>query len=249
MRRRLLILVSTLSISILAAPAIAAQHLWGASYLDWSGALLSKDSSVSQVIQPLELSGYMFWEAGWNWDNAPDGGYGGVQTSGITATGKVSDIAIFSIWNGIEAMPGRDAGCLPFDGEGVGYSCRLPIKLNAGSKYKITFSQAKSRGSDWWMAQITQPKRAPQVIGYIRANTKNLRSSNWNNFIEYWGEQVACEAVGRASARFYRPTSSKKSVRFSKPVFSRPQEACVKSSLDRTNSNNPASVTMRFGGM
>lgn len=87
-------------------PANAGQQQWGASYLDWSGALLSSTSTVSQVIQPLEISPNMYWEAGWHWDNVPDGGYGGIQSKGILANGTISDLAIFSIWNGLGAVPG-----------------------------------------------------------------------------------------------------------------------------------------------
>ena len=46
------------------SPANAAQQQWGASYLDWSGALLSVDSTISQIIQPIEVSPQMYWEAG-----------------------------------------------------------------------------------------------------------------------------------------------------------------------------------------
>jgi hypothetical protein len=65
------------------------------AYLDWSGALLSVDSTISQIIQPLEVSPQMYWEAGWHWDNVPDGGYGGIQSKGILADGTISDLAIF----------------------------------------------------------------------------------------------------------------------------------------------------------
>ena len=83
-------------------PSNAAQHGWGASYLNWSGALLSASSTISQVIQPLEISPNMYWEAGWNWDNASDGGYGGIQSRGNLADGTISDLAIFSISSAIE---------------------------------------------------------------------------------------------------------------------------------------------------
>ena len=93
--------------------AYAAQQQWGAAYLDWSGALLDSTSSISQVIQPLEISPNTYWEAGWHWDNAPDGGYGGIQSRGVLADGSVSDLAIFSVWNAVAAIPGKGAGCTP----------------------------------------------------------------------------------------------------------------------------------------
>ena len=104
--KRIGIAVSILLTASSVVPANAGQQQWGASYLDWSGALLSSSSKISQVIEPLEISPYTYWEAGWHWDNVPDGGYGGIQSKGNLADGRVSDLAIFSIWNGLGAIPG-----------------------------------------------------------------------------------------------------------------------------------------------
>jgi hypothetical protein len=48
-------------------PAHAAQQQWGASYLDWSGASLSVDSTISQIIQPrLALGQRARWGIWWD---------------------------------------------------------------------------------------------------------------------------------------------------------------------------------------
>ena len=237
------LLIPTLS------PANAAQQQWGASYLDWSGALLSVDSTISQIIQPLEVSPKMYWEAGWHWDNVPDGGYGGIQSKGILADGTISDLAIFSIWNGLGAIPGAGAGCTAFGGEGIGYSCRIPITLIAGNKYEISFGVDVARGPQWWIATISDlTKRTKSVIGSIETNSRIAKASNWNNFIEYWGQSVPCDAVGAASAKFYVPTSNNPDVEISSPRFSRPAQPCVMSAGDTPPSGFIGDAVIRFGG-
>jgi hypothetical protein len=229
--------------------ANAGQQQWGAAYLDWSGALLSADSSISQIIQPLEISPNTYWEAGWHWDNVPDGGYGGIQSNGILADGKISDLAIFSIWNGLGAIPGDGAGCTRFGGEGIGYSCRIPITLKAGNKYEISFGVDKVRGPQWWVATIADlTQGTKKVIGSIETNSLNAKASNWNNFIEYWGQAVPCDAVGPASARFYVPTSSNPNVEIFSPVFSRPAQPCVMSAGDTPPPGFIGEAVIRFGG-
>ncbi len=233
----------------LAVPAQAAQHSWGASYLDWTGARLDETSSVSQIIQPLELSKNMYWEAGWHWDNAPDGAYGGLQTQGVLANGQVSDLAIFSIWNARAAIPGPQSGCTPFGGEGIGYSCRTPINLIAGNKYEITFGVDLQKGPKWWKASLVDlSKNESQVIGWIEAPIPGLRATNWNNFIEYWGEAVPCDLVGKASAKFYVPRSNNSDVEFSSPRFSRPAQPCVNSAGDTPPTGYVGDAVIRFGG-
>ena len=232
------------------APATAAQQQWGAAYLDWTGALLSDKSSMSQVIQPLEISPRMYWEAGWHWDNIPDGGYGGIQSGGILADGKISDLAIFSIWNGLGAVPGVGAGCTPFGGEGIGYSCRIPITLIAGNKYEISFGVDTARGPQWWIASISDlAKGTKSVIGSIETNSSVAKATNWNNFIEYWGQAVPCDAVGAASAKFYTPTSNNPDVEVSSPRFSRPAQPCAMSAGDTPPKGFIGDAVIRFGGV
>ena len=250
MKRITINLILTFSLLIpTISPANAAQQQWGASYLDWSGALLSVDSTISQIIQPLEISPKMYWEAGWHWDNVPDGGYGGIQSKGILADGTISDLAVFSIWNGLGAIPGAGAGCTAFGGEGIGYSCRIPITLIAGNKYEISFGVDTTRGPQWWIATISDlTKGAKSVIGSIETNSRIAKASNWNNFIEYWGQSVPCDAVGAASAKFYVPTSNNPDVEISSPRFSRPAQPCVMSAGDTPPPGFIGDAVIRFGG-
>jgi hypothetical protein len=231
------------------APANAAQHLWGASYLDWSGALLSQESAISQVIQPLELSDRMYWQVGWWWDGRNEGGYAGIQTKGYLENGKESDLAIFSLWNSTSAISGPNSGCLPFGHEGVGHSCRIPIEMIAGNKYEIKIQMDLERGPKWWKATIQDLRKGTvEIIGSVEAPSANLKSTNWNNFIEYWGQAVNCDAVGLASARFFVPISSNTQVEFSSPRFSRPKDVCVNSAGDTPAQGYIGDGVIRFGG-
>lgn len=244
-----IILLLFFIVSTIQPAANAAQHKWGASYLDWSGALLSKESSVSQIIQPLELSDWMYWEVGWHWDNRIGSGYSGIQTKGYLANGKTSDLAIFSLWNSTSAIAGPNSGCLPFNHEGSGHSCRIPINIIKGNKYEITIQMDLEKGTRWWKASIKDfNTNKTEVIGSIEAPLENLEASNWNNFIEYWGQAVSCDSVGLANAKFYVPTSSNDQVEFSYPKFSRPKDVCVNSAADAPDYGYIGPAIMRFGG-
>jgi hypothetical protein len=231
-------------------PATAAQQQWGAAYLDWTGALLSDKSTMSQVIQPLEISPKMYWEAGWHWDNIPDGGYGGIQSGGILADGyTLSDLAIFSIWNGLSAISGTGAGCRKFGGEGIGFTCSIPISLKAGNKYEISYGVDTAKGPQWWIGYITDlTDGVKKVIGSIETNSSVAKATNWNNFVEYWGQAVPCDAVGPASAKFYTPTSNNPDVEVSSPRFSRPAQPCAMSAGDTPPPGFIGDAVIRFGG-
>ncbi len=256
LKRVSLIAIQILIIVLITPVASAApgQHQWGASYLEWDGALLNQDTSVTQSIQPLEISSEMYWEMGWNWQEIRSGGYAGIQTNGVLATkegkqGARSDVAIFSIWNAAQARTGSSGGCLAFGGEGIGFSCRIPIKVTPGNVYTITISGVTDTSGRWWKATfIDQNKNLEEVIGLIEAPRSNLTSTNWNNFIEYFGPAVPCEKVGEATAKFFTPISSSESVQFYSPRFSRPALACVHSSADTPPKGYVGDAIMHFGG-
>lgn len=250
MRRRLVSLGLVIALSVTGGnPAHADQQIGAAAYLDWSGAVLSETSGISQVIEPLEISPFTDWEAGWKWDNAEEGGYGGIHSKGTLADGTVSDLAIFSIRNALGAVPGEGAGCLPFSGEGIGYSCRIPVTLVAGNKYEISFKMDSTRGPKWWIATISDlAKGTKKVIGSIEANTTMAMASNWTNSIEYWGPAVLCDEVGQASAKFYVPTSDNPDIEVFWPRFSRPSNSCVMSAGDTPPRGYIGDAVIRFGG-
>ena len=80
--------------------------------------------------------------------NGGDGGYVGLQTKGNRADGSLGKLAIFSIWNAEEA---EGAGVVRFDGEGTGWSCRIPYEWQAGQAYAMRLF---TEGGGWWRAKV-----------------------------------------------------------------------------------------------
>lgn len=248
MKKLLVVLVLSALPLAFTVPTLAAEPLSYAAYLDWNGSKLSSNSSISQSITPLALPPHMYWETGWHWDNAPDGGYGGIQTLGYLADGRLSDLAIFSIWNAKEGVPGKGAGCLPFGGEGVGFSCRLPLEMKAGDKFTFEYSLDTKRGPEWWMAKVAKNSEEAILIGSIRASHSGLESGNLNNFVEYWGSaKIACNLVPSASAIFGTPTSSDKNIKITLDRFSKPLNPCGESSYQAILQAEEPSFTLNFG--
>ena len=226
--------------------------MYGSAAIWWRGTeILSTTSSITQSIEIYELSPQTYWSAAWHWKNAPDGGYGGVQTLGHLGNNVWTDIATFSIWNADRGVPGDGANCLSFGGEGDGYSCRLPINLEAGNTYTISYSIDTARGNDWWQAKISDKKSGvTKLIGSIKAPQSNLVSQDYYNFIEYWGPPVDCNAVGPASAKFYNPISSNPNIKITYGDFTKWPQACVNAEVDAPpmNMNKSGNPTIRFGG-
>jgi hypothetical protein len=239
----------TLAILLLAtSPSSGAgQHQWGAAYMDWEGVELSRTSSISQTITPLETSNYTYWSINWRWDGRSNGAYAGVQTGGQRGPGVEGDIGIFSIWDAKEAVPGPKSWCLPFGGEGVGMSCRTNLKIEAAGLYKVVVFPDSSRGKEWWGAEMVTPNQESILLGYIKAPFENLRASRLGNFTEYFGSQLPCDGVGLASARFGIPNSSGK-VKATSVKFSRPLEGCVNSWMELDKDWGTQGPILRFGG-
>jgi hypothetical protein len=217
--------------------------------LDWNGVVLSEDSSISQVIQPLELSPQTYWSTTWVWDNTSIGGYGGIQTKGFLANGQVADMAIFSIWDATSAIPGEGSGCRKFGGEGVGYTCSTPITIEVGSKYEMTYSMDLNKGKRWWTASIRDiDRQIKKVIGSIEAPISGAQATRWGNFIEYWGKPLSCDGVGNASAKFSNPISSNPQADITFWKYSKPLAPCVITEGDTPPTGTIGDAIIRFGG-
>jgi len=236
--------------TVIANPANGSANYSYASYFDWQGARLASDSAMSQIITPLAISPSTYWEEGWHWSNGSNGGYGGIQDQGNLANGKISDLAIFSLWDAVQGIPGEaDAGCLPFGGEGAGYSCRVPITLIATHSYRLTFEVNTNLGPDWWKASIEDLNAGiTKTIGSIQANQQNLYANNWNNFIEYWGQDIPCETLGLATAMFGNPFSNNPNVKVKFWKFTKPTNLCGYTSADTPANGEIGNPVMHFGG-
>jgi hypothetical protein len=195
---------------------------------------------------PLAAAPKTYWSLQWNWAQIPSGGYAGIQTDG-NRQNSIGDIAIFSIWDATDAVPGPASWCLPFGGEGIGQSCRTNIQVVPDREYKITIFPDHARGNSWWAANLTAVGANPIYLGSIKAPSPNLSSEYFVNFIEYFGPPVACGEVGIADARFGLPIAGLSSSKGS-ATFTRPSDVCVNSELELDEMSPTTGLIMNFGG-
>jgi len=148
-----------------------------------------------------------FWAHQWwihNGDGGLTAGYAGLQTVGSDTGSK---IAIFSIWDATGAnSTNPNAWCLPFGGEGVGYSCRISFDWQIGHEY--TFKVTKI-ARDAWQATVTDEATAAEhILGTITVprNWGGLhnQSVSWT---EYYGPSLtSCSDYNKAQATFSPPS-------------------------------------------
>jgi lysophospholipase L1-like esterase len=145
-----------------------------------------------------------------------DGGYLGLQTNGLMQGSAVGKMAIFSIWQALEAVPGPGAACEQFSGEGTGWSCRLKYNWQAGHRYRLRlWVCCYTAGQEWWGAWVKDMSTGVEhFIGRIRVplTWKWLedRSVMWT---EFYGPLAQCDDLPLAVARFESITAENGLVR------------------------------------
>jgi hypothetical protein len=151
-----------------------------------------------------------FWSSQFNFREQPDsGGYIGVQVDGYAFELGSGEIAIFSLWNAVRAIPSPGAVCGEFGGEGVGLSCRALIKTRPGHTYKVSVERLghSKRWSDYHGVVRNLTTGEVHRLGTIRVPGQvSLYSPS--NFIEYFGPTRACADRPLASAKFQAPVVS-----------------------------------------
>ena len=136
-----------------------------------------------------------------------EGGYLGLQTKGNRADGSLGKMAIFSIWDAVEAEgagPGG-FGCVRFGGEGTGWSCRIPYPWVAGQAYRL---RVWTGGGGWWAATVTDERSgAVSPIGRIRVPGEWGRLASWSvMWTEYYGRPLRrCTQLAHSRAIFGTP--------------------------------------------
>ena len=193
-------------------------------------------TSFKQTVTPVESTGNEknYWATQWTWSNDNDGGYTGVQPSGIRENeSSTGPVALFSLWGATSATPGPNSRCRPFDWEGIGILCRidLPTVLTQNS-IKV---ERSSDGRDW-TGSIQQPNGEREIIGTIRMPNVNTM---WNihTWVEYWGanNDQQCDALIGAAAYLSFPEltfSDGRSTSLSDAYFT--TRPCIRSTMVET---------------
>ena len=108
------------------------------------------------------------------------GGYAGLQANGSYPPGRPTKVAIFSIWNALDA---RGPGIAQrFGGEGTGFQTLIRWSWVAGRRYHLRVSAVDSegRGDRWWTATVQDTATdAEAEIGRI------LVPAGWNK-LDTW---------------------------------------------------------------
>lgn len=191
---------------------IAVKHQWPPEPVsDIQKGFSNLDTFLTIDTEPTMRS-YYFWSQQF-WFDAGNGGYMGLQTGGSLA-GKEQKIAIFSVWDALDAKPGtgKDAYAGPFGGEGVGYSCKIAYDWKEGVEYRLRLFEiadaSKPAEPEWWGAWLMDMSTKQEVfIGQIKvpANWSWLTSFT-NFFVEYFLSVPSCDQIPYAKATLHMPT-------------------------------------------
>lgn len=134
-----------------------------------------------------------------------EGGYIGLQTKGNRADGSLGKMAIFSIWDAEEA---QGPGIIRFDGEGTGWSCRIPYHWTAGHSYSFKVS---TPGGGWWEGKVRDEQSGViSTLGGIRVPGHWRNLDSWSiMWTEYYGPPLnSCTELAYSSVVFHTPTAN-----------------------------------------
>ncbi len=196
-----IVVVLFASLFAMSTPARAEQQQWAAAYVDWTFEAETPGIGLSQDLWIAQAASATFFTLNWDFVSG-DGGYIGLQ-SDETGVGN----ARFSLWN---ATAAQGDACRPFDGEGEGMTCVLPIVISPDKVYRVlvTRGEADAQGQ-WWLGWIEEPGAPRRRIGSLRvaSGLTSVTPASVHDFSEYWGDAVgACRAVPLSAAAFGPPT-------------------------------------------
>jgi len=133
-----------------------------------------------------------------------EGGYIGLQTKGNRADGSLGKMAIFSIW---DALGAEGMGTVRFGGEGVGWSCRIPYRWEAGRVYRLRVATDR-RG--WWDASVADiAAGTTSWIGRIRVPEDWGGLGEWSvMWTEFYGASLSrCQDLAHSRVVFGTPVA------------------------------------------
>ena len=164
--------------------------------------------AIDRVVVPQLLVPRFFWSTAWYFVGKTYGAYAGIQTDGDLPGGAVGDMALFSVWHAIAAVPGPGSQCVQFDNEDVGWSCRAPLPVVAGHRYATHVAIDHIDGANqWWHGTITDMTAGITVdLGLIEADTQQPMTAP-ADFMEYFGDKssISCDQYPFAIGDFVTP--------------------------------------------
>jgi hypothetical protein len=108
------------------------------------------------------------------------GGYAGLQANGVYPGGPTK-VAIFSIWNALDAR--GDGVAQPFGGEGVGFQTLVRFQWTAGRRYHLGVHALPpdAGGGHWWAGRVRDAEAGFEVeIGRIRVPEHWVGLDRWS---------------------------------------------------------------------
>ena len=183
------------------------QHQNANMYVNWNWTS-DKYVNIDQRIAIQQFAPSTYWALLFNFTDSNQGGYMGLQT---TKTGSSDGIAIFSLWGANGCQPGSARSyCVDFGNEGTGKSCRIPYSMQKDHIYRLRVWRLSSDNlGQWWGAWVMDLNTQQEVkIGQIRVKQGTLLKNTANNFVEYFGDAVACNKVPQSIATYYPPTAN-----------------------------------------
>lgn len=170
----------------------------------WSGRGYN-DTTETLTIDAADPNSHFYWA--YDFSVGGDGvGYTGLQTGSHPTNSK---IALFAIW-GADGAQGSKCG--PFDGEGVGWTCRIdPFNWALGRQYalRVVVDGGDSTGT-WYKATIRDvASGALTTIGRIHHPFAGGKLTGRGSWTEWFGAPSAtCGDLKRSRVRWGLPTSN-----------------------------------------
>lgn len=187
-------------------PASSGTHLHANLYGFWDFG----DNGFWNIDQELKIeqkARSSFWAQNWQWTGRSDGGYMGLQTDGVRFDGTRGELAIFSVWNALDA---KDGECAAFGSEGAGWSCRVPYGIVEGRWYRLRIWRVSTvPEGHWWGAWVEDTTTGVDTrIGQILVPDSAATVDEPWNFSEFFGRQQACDAVPVSRAIWTQPAAN-----------------------------------------
>jgi hypothetical protein len=193
-----------------AARAHADQQKWASQYVAWAPDETVKEIwNIDQQVWIAQPNATSYWPMQWQFAKSV-GGYMGLQQ----AEGGSQNVR-FSIW---DATAARGSSCEKFGGEGVGQTCTLPVRINAGKYYRLRLWRLEAdKDGQWWGGWLIEGDGKggliEHMIGEIKApaGATVVDPGSLSNFVEYWGTAIPhCENVPLSIVGFMPPAVNHK---------------------------------------